>query len=591
MRSIEDLVDELRGLQPGQALRNYITHIRFPNFKALERGSLIKFSFPFTALVGANGIGKSSVLHALQGTPEGQSTAKYWFATALDPITSKVLDPPRYIYGHWHQAYGQSVETRKARVFSRSRGYEYWEPTKATKTDKMEPMPDAPYPRKDADRWNAVERAVVYLNMKVAIGAFDRAFNFGLAQDQIRIKHHEMKAGARLLRSAIDRKISSWHVGGGRERIFENRYLTDLELKHLSQILGRKYVSARYVRHSLYPNQQASDVSVIFDRGFQYSEAFAGSGEVAVVSAVVKILNAPQYALVLLDEPETSLHPGAQRELLRFMLEQIRSKQIQIVISTHSMEFLQGLPDDAIKVFEDNGQNQSRILNECSAYVALKRLGKPAANKKRVYVEDHFAKVVVEQAADGLDPGERAALEIVVAQGGADGILANQIPTHILAETESFVLLDGDKKHVEEFSDPDGISPNAHLGLGELIKSEIGCTPKFALNGGNDAAGNIADKIVKQLEYLRWIGKRLCYLPRQCADAILLGEKIEDDDDKQSAYFKEKLYQKIGKGQTPEGALGVVKFIVKDLDENNADLTEIRIILKKWLALPIAEQS
>ena len=39
---------------------------------------------------------------------------------------------------------------------------------------------------------------------------------------------------------------------------------------------------------------------------------------------------------------------------------QIKKKHLQIVISTHSMEFLQGLPNTAIKVFEDNGEGNFR---------------------------------------------------------------------------------------------------------------------------------------------------------------------------------------------------------------------------------------
>ncbi|MGO4779873.1 AAA family ATPase, partial [Lysobacter sp. 2RAB21] len=111
---------------------------------------------------------------------------------------------------------------------------------------------------------------------------------------------------------------------------------------------------------------------MIFNRGTQYSEAFAGSGEIAAVSAVVRILNAPPQSLILLDEPETSLHPGAQRALLKFLLERIKIDKHQIIISTHSMEFLRGLPHNAIKVFEDGGAGRSRVLPQSSPSAALK---------------------------------------------------------------------------------------------------------------------------------------------------------------------------------------------------------------------------
>lgn len=57
-----------------------------------------------------------------------------------------------------------------------------------------------------------------------------------------------------------------------------------------------------------------------------YSEANAGSGEIAVVQLVRRIEKARDYSLVLLDEPEVSLHPGAQENLKEYLLEAIKTK-------------------------------------------------------------------------------------------------------------------------------------------------------------------------------------------------------------------------------------------------------------------------
>lgn len=194
---------------------------------------------------------------------------------------------------------------------------------------------------------------------------------------------------ARRLKTIVSQNRQSYTMGY--QRVFENRLLTQEELSWVCRILGRDYLSARIVRHSLYPGNRGEDLSVVFERGRQYSEAFAGSGEVAAVSAVTQVLMAPEYSLILLDEPETSLHPGAQRALLRFLLEQIKLKKHQIVVATHSPEFLEGLPPVAIKVFEDNGNGQARVLGSCSPYVALNRLGKLPPAKKRILVEDNLA--------------------------------------------------------------------------------------------------------------------------------------------------------------------------------------------------------
>ena len=209
---IKKCVTILSDFAPGKPLSNYILYARFPNFKNIERGAEINFDFPFTAIVGANGSGKSSILYALYGMPDGYSTSRFWFSTELDPIVA-VKDPPRSICGHWHAQYKNIVETRKARVYRKNRNYEYWEPTKATKGDGMPDIPKENYSRKDADRWNPVEREVVYLNMRKLIGSFDRNFSFGFDSLSITERHNLMKAGAKKIKSVLDRDVKTWRWG------------------------------------------------------------------------------------------------------------------------------------------------------------------------------------------------------------------------------------------------------------------------------------------------------------------------------------------------------------------------------------------
>src|SRR5690242_16552413 len=108
----EKLTKELQKFKPGKPLDKHITHIRFPKFKNLRPGARVDFPFPITALVGSNGCGKTSVLHALYGAPKGSSTSDYWFNTKVDPIVEKDNEPNRFIYGHWLASEKAIVETR-----------------------------------------------------------------------------------------------------------------------------------------------------------------------------------------------------------------------------------------------------------------------------------------------------------------------------------------------------------------------------------------------------------------------------------------------------------------------------------------------
>ena len=87
--------------------------------------------------------------------------------------------------------------------------------------------------------------------------------------------------------------------------------------------------------------------------GQKYSEAFAGSGESAAAMLIHQIENVVEGSLVLLDEPETSLHPRAQQRILEFLADRAAVKQLQVVIATHSYHLADGLPQSAIRVLRE----------------------------------------------------------------------------------------------------------------------------------------------------------------------------------------------------------------------------------------------
>lgn len=584
-KEIARLVETISQFKAGKPLKHYITHAVFPRFKNIEPGTRVDFSFPLTALVGANGIGKSSLLHALWGMPLGYSTHKFWFSTALDPIATKKGSPQRYFYGHWNESFSGIVETRKARIGKKA---DYWEPYRLSKADGMLPLPDGVYEGKDIDRWNPVKRKVVYVNLKATFGSFDRFFYFEDfdKNDELR---RVMQLEAIRLKRIKESGRQSFKLGGGAERLFLNRNLTAQELQAVCNILGRSYESARLIKHSLYPGGRGKDISVVFKRGTEYSEAFAGSGEIAAVKVVVDVLGAEKYSLILLDEPETSLHPGAQRSLLRFLLEQIKLKKHQIVLSTHSPEFLNGLPDDAIKVFEDNGKLQARILPKSSPAAAFVRLGKVPVNKLRILVEDQLGELLIAHAAKGLDPGDASRLETKVSPGGGDFMLTYLGPAFMEAQQPVFLLLDGDKRKVLEFTDPTTVAEANEGLLGETLKAQLGSDPMLSIPGGDLAAHQRA-KIKAQRNYLAWLRKHVAFFPNLLPEQIILAELAPErldakaSPDATKAAYIEFLTDGVDiDAPTATDIQAWSKLKVARIPEHNKDIQTIRDHLSAWL--------
>lgn len=566
--------------QPGAPLDKFIGEAIFPSFKNLEPGTRIVFDFPLTALVGANGSGKSSILHALWGMPLGFSTARFWFSTAVDPISDGGANGvPRYIYKHWVKELNGYVETKKVRG---ARRLDYWEPARALKSDGMNAMPalvakDKPF--RSGSRWNPAVRDVRYINFKCEFSAFDRFFYFPDRSQTHKDRLSTILKGAIRLANVIDGDRQTYSTGG-HPAVFENRELDAEELAWVSYILGREYQSARYVLHRLYGKVEAP--TVVFQRpNLTYSEAFAGSGELAVVRAVIELCATPGLSLVLLDEPETSLHPGAQERLLGFLLEMIRTKHLQIVISTHSPTLVNLLPKNAIKVLEENSLGQARVVDVSHPQVAFNRLGHVAHGKMTVAVEDELLRALVEMAMRMLDPGERQAIELYVPPAGADNILTAVIPTWLNDGRDAYVIIDGDQNPNAPLPDPDSMAPAEKKKLGTLIYKLFKVRPLHVSDDHEEPASS----------YVKWVSRRVRYLNAVCPEQVLLeafvGEAAAMPSLNNNQLAKLALVSALashGHATTADALKNATTFIIKNGGAQNKHILHLKGILLEFLA-------
>jgi len=436
------------------SFNKYIKKIRFPYFKKLKPHSEIIFDFPFTVLVGANGSGKSSTLQALYGCPNGKNVSDFWFSTSLDPIKEGGKERNRFIYKFQPKKGMPDVEvikqrTKRSATSTRLEDPDYWETARPSIKDGMEKMP--PFIDKHKDyrsdtRWRALEKDVVYIDFRAELSAFDKFFYFGTYKKRpsLKTKQDFIRHRSKALNGHLTNQSTypqTWHYRTTKSV----EELTKEELSWVNKILGKNYLAAKIVEHDFYNND---GYSIIFTNSDEnYTEAVAGSGEVSVVNCVVKILKASRNSLILLDEPEVSLHPGAQNELRNLLLESSKQHGHQVVLSTHSEYFVQGLPNNAVKLFQyNNAENCYEILSECSPHQAFLRLGVISNNKKKIYVEDELAKILVEEALKEIDPELLKSYFVIPYQGGASTIVGNLLVQFLIDQesNQDIVILDGD---------------------------------------------------------------------------------------------------------------------------------------------------
>lgn len=164
----------------------------------------------------------------------------------------------------------------------------------------------------------------------------------------------------------------------------------EYRLARFSQIMGRTYETARMAKTNADPDRS---VSVLTESGFSYSGFHSGAGE----TTVAEFLEAdfPKYGLVLIDEIETSLHPRAQRRLIRDLADKCRERELQIILTTHSPYILDELPPEGRAYIIKRSGSPREIVYGVSSEFAMSKMDDVPHTECDLFVEDERAAVML----------------------------------------------------------------------------------------------------------------------------------------------------------------------------------------------------
>lgn len=299
-------------------------------------GQRIPFDFPIVAIVGENGTGKSTILQCAASTyqpPKRDTSDKGWFASDFLPKTI------------WENVRGAELR------YSTRDG-------NRTKSGKV---------RKPGERWRGnLERPERYVNYI----------------DLRRIQPIVARTGYSKLAKDATRELSA--------KLFEPALLA-----RLSQIMGRHFSGTRM---ALTDAHNKRVVPVFIDKNqnvdLTYSGYHAGAGQMTIAEFLR--LDPLQGSLVLIDEIETSLHPRAQRRLVRDLAELCRERDLQIIVTTHSPYVLAELPLEA-RIYLMQGQSGRHVMTGVSPEFAMTKMDEYPHPECEIYVEDNRAQTMLRE--------------------------------------------------------------------------------------------------------------------------------------------------------------------------------------------------
>lgn len=311
-------------------------------------GQRFELRFPVMAVVGENGVGKSTVLQAAASVyrspePEGQDrfASDFFPDTAWDRITDATI------------------------------AYSVREGSLSTAANV----------RKPGERWRGNpdrrERRVEYIDLS-------------------RIQPVPARVGyIRLANPAFQEAQAT---------AFEHD-----KLARFSEIMGRTYDLAKMARTDA---DERRLIPVVSQRGAAYSGFHQGAGETTIAELLQTDL--PRYSLVLIDEVESSLHPRAQRRLIRDLAERARQLELQVILTTHSPYVLEELPLEARAYILQTPNGDREIIYGVSPEFAMSKMDDVPYFECDLYVEDREAELML--------------IEILVAHAGGDAMRCQTIP-------------------------------------------------------------------------------------------------------------------------------------------------------------------
>jgi hypothetical protein len=210
-------------------------------------------------------------------------------------------------------------------------------------------------------------------------------------------------------------------------------------LQRLSQIIGRNYTGAGI---AITDAGDDKPVPVLEINGSTYSGFHQGAGE--ITSEELLAVDFPRYGLILIDEIESSLHPRAQRRLMRELARVARTQELQIILTTHSPYVLAELPPEGRILLMDGIAGKSAVAG-VSPDFAMTRMDEEQHPECDIYMEDKHAAVFIAEILVKVDRDLLARSKLIPFGAASVGMALGQMAENNRFPRPSVVFLDGDQ--------------------------------------------------------------------------------------------------------------------------------------------------
>lgn len=482
MDNLSETIQTIEKMNEHGAIKNTLTSLTVHTMRRFQPETTINFVFPLTVLVGKNGSGKTTIMKLIQALANYRNPEEIFFETVIDNGGMK------------DAAFSYQFDDNKV-VCKRTA----------------------------INKWNIEGQfpnglRIVYLNPKTLIGAFEKSFLY----DDIGKNPKKEKKVDYVIRQS--RKfLQNKQKESGKKKEWT---LNPDTVKMVNEVLQLKLTEIRIVKHKYFSGTWATNV--FFCDDIEYSEYNAGSGEFLVTLMLDQISRLDENTLLLLDEPEVSLHPGAQKRFMQCLISAIKKKKLQVIMTTHSACIVENLPPKAI-VGMSRTDNLISVEGNLSYQYAFTEIEETVA-KKHIIVEDVMAKSII----DGIIEEETLTEFLLVGYfpGGADNLKTHTIFTYAKTQVDNrVVVFDGDQRPSTDIPDFSAVleKDKSLQYYKDVFREIVGVKPDSIVWGvdANKKSGRKNEEQEKQLliDYLEFFRKNVKFLPTLIPEDLIFDLK------------------------------------------------------------------
>lgn len=189
-------------------------------------------------------------------------------------------------------------------------------------------------------------------------------------------------------------------------------------------------------------------LGVTRERVGAYTSLSMGAGEQRVFKIISEVIKCPKYSLILIDEIELLLHVNALKRLIKQLKMISDDKKLQIIFTTHSM--IMNELSDYVKIrYLVQTPNVTLVQTAISTDSILHLTG-DAVRPIQLYVEDKLSETIVGQLCSEMNCKRKVKVFRFGPAINAFTVMAGKVLNHDLDENRIAAIIDGDVYKTEQ---------------------------------------------------------------------------------------------------------------------------------------------